>query len=188
MKQLKNLITKYIDFDDAEWVELIKYLDVRHYKKGEIILKEGDYCNYVGFVNKGHFSFYYLKDGVKYIRGFFFENNFISNYPSFLLENKSKFQIEAIVESSVISINRENLFLLNKEFPKIKELSNAVVESLYIEISDKFESFLIKTAEERYIDLLNNEPELSLKIPQYMMASYLGITPEGLSRIKKRIF
>ena len=57
-------------------------------------LKENDYCNYVGFVDKGFFNFYYLIDGVEHIRGFFSPNEFISNYPCFLLENKSKFYIQ----------------------------------------------------------------------------------------------
>ena len=67
------------------------------------------------------------------------------------------------------------------------ELSNNIVQELYLDVSEKYESFLIKSAEERYLELINNRPSLSQKIPQYMLASYIGVTPEGLSRIKKRI-
>jgi CRP-like cAMP-binding protein len=77
--------------------------------------------------------------------------------------------------------------LLYKQLQKIQELSRNVVESLYIEISEKYESFFLKTAEERYVELINSEPNIIKTVPQYMIASYLGITPEGLSRIKKRI-
>lgn len=77
--------------------------------------------------------------------------------------------------------------MLYKQIPKIQELSRNVVENLYIEISEKYESFFLKTAEERYVELINSEPNIIKTVPQYMIASYLGITPEGLSRIKKRI-
>ena len=89
--------------------------------------------------------------------------------------------------SSITLIHKNDLFLLYKQLQKIQELSRNVVESLYIEISEKYESFFLKTAEERYVELINSEPNIIKTVPQYMIASYLGITPEGLSRIKKRI-
>ena len=119
--------------------------------------------------------------------GFFSPNNFISNYSCFLLGNKSKFYIRALENSSITLIHKNDLFLLYKQLQKIQELSRNVVESLYIEISEKYESFFLKTAEERYLELINSEPNIIKTVPQYMIASYLGITPEGLSRIKKRI-
>ena len=64
------------------------------------------------------------------------------------------------------------------------ELSNNIVQELYLDVSEKYESFLIKSAEERYLELINNRPSLFQKIPQYMLASYIGVTPEGLNRIK----
>ena len=88
--------------------------------------------------------------------------------------------------SSITLIHTKDLFLLYKQLPKIQELSRSIVEKLYIEISEKYESLFIKTAEERYLELINSEPDILKIVPQYMIASYLGITPEGLSRIKKR--
>ena len=180
-------LSKYINLTEKEWLAFSKLLIIKKYKKGEFFLKEEDYCNYVGFVDKGLFNFFYLIDGVEHMRGFFSPNNFISNYPCFLLGNKSKFYIRALENSSITLIHKNNLFLLYKQIPKIQELSRNVVENLYIEISEKYESFFIKTAEERYLELINSEPDILKIVPQYMIASYLGITPEGLSRIKKRI-
>jgi CRP-like cAMP-binding protein len=77
--------------------------------------------------------------------------------------------------------------LIYEKFPKIKELSRNTVESLYIEVSEKYESFFLKTAEERYLELISTGPKFIQRIPQYMIASYLGITPEALSRIRKRL-
>ena len=183
----KTEISKLINLTETEWLVFAKLLTIKHYKKGGYFLQEGEFCNYVGFINKGFFNFFYLIKGVEHIRGFFFTNNFISNYPCFLLKSASKLYIQALEDSSVTLIHRDDLFLLYKKQPKIQELSRNIAESLYIEVSEKYESFFLKTPEERYLSFITSEPEVAEKIPQYMIASYLGITPEGLSRIKKRL-
>ena len=185
-ENIKNAFSEHIKLTETELLILSESLITKHYKKGEYFIKEKDFCDYVGFVDKGLFNFFYLIDGVDHIRGFFFMNDFISNYPCFLLGNKSKFYIRALENSSITLIHKKDLFLLYKQLPKLQELSRSIVEKLYIEISEKYESFFIKTAEERYVELINSEPNIFKIVPQYMIASYLGITPEGLSRIKKR--
>ena len=185
-ENIKNVFSEHIKLTETELLILSESLITKHYKKGEYFIKEKDFCDYVGFVDKGLFNFFYLIDGVDHIRGFFFMNDFISNYPCFLLGNKSKFYIRALENSSITLIHKKDLFLLYKQLPKLQELSRSIVEKLYIEISEKYESFFIKTAEERYLELINSEPDILKIVPQYMIASYLGITPEGLSRIKKR--
>jgi CRP-like cAMP-binding protein len=183
----KTEISKLINLTETEWLVFSKSLKIKHYKKGDFFLQEGDFCNYVGFINKGFFNFFYSINGVEHIRGFFYPDNFISNYPCFLLKTASKCHIQALEDSSVTLIHRDDLFLLYKKQPKIQELSRNIAESLYIEVSEKYESFFLKTPEERYLSFITSEPEVAEKIPQYMIASYLGITPEGLSRIKKRL-
>jgi len=186
-KDIKALVTNFVNLTEEEWFFISKSLVTRNFKKGDFFLKENAFCDYIGFIDKGFFNFFYLIDGVQHIRGFFFPNEFISNYPCFLLENKSKFYIQALEDSSVTLIQREALFLIYEKFPKIKELSRNTVESLYIEVSEKYESFFLKTAEERYLELISTGPKFIQRIPQYMIASYLGITPEALSRIRKRL-
>ena len=185
-ENIKNAFSEHIKLTETELLILSESLITKHYKKGEYFIKEKDFCDYVGFVDKGLFNFFYLIDGVDHIRGFFFMNDFISNYPCFLLGNKSKFYIKALEDSSITLIHKNDLFLLYKQLPKMQELSRSVVENLYIEISEKYESFFLKTPVERYLELITSEPNIFKIVPQYMIASYLGITPEGLSRIKKR--
>ena len=184
---IKIALFEFIDLTESEWLVFSESFIVKHYKKGEYLLKADDLCDYVGFVDKGFFTFFYLIEGVQHIRGFFFPNEFISNYSCFLLENKSKFNIQALEDSSVTLIHRDALFRLYEKLPKVQELSRNIVENLYIEVSEKYESFFLKTAEERYLELINSRPTIIQRIPQYMIASYLGITPEGLSRIRKRL-
>jgi CRP-like cAMP-binding protein len=186
-ENFKTEISKLIYLTETEWLVFSKRLITKHYKKGDFFIQEGDICKYVGFIDKGFFNIFYRTKGVEHIRGFFFPNELISNYPSFLLMNESKFNIKALEDSSVTLIHRDDLVELYKKIPKVEEFSRTVVESLYIEVSDKYESFFLKTAEERYLEFINSKPKFSEKIPQYMIASYLGITPEALSRVKKRV-
>ena len=184
---IKIALFEFIDLTESEWLVFSESFIVKHYNKGEYLLKADDLCDYVGFVDKGFFTFFYLIEGVQHIRGFCFPNEFISNYSCFLLENKSKFNIQALEDSSVTLIHRDALFRSYKKLTKVQELSRNIVENLYIEVSEKYESFFLKTAEERYLELINSRPTIIQRIPQYMIASYLGITPEGLSRIRKRL-
>ena len=183
---IKTIVNNFVNLTEEEWLVFSQFLIKKHYKKGDYLLKENDYCNYVGFVDKGFFNFYYLIDGVEHIRGFFFSNEFISNYPCFLLENKSKFYIQALEDSSVTLIHRDDLLMLYEKLPKFQVLSRKIVENLYMEVSEKYESFFLKSPEERYLELMNTSPNFIQRVPQYMIASYLGMTPEGLSRIRKR--
>lgn len=187
IENFKTEIFKLADFTETEWLFFSESLEIKTYEKGDFFIKEDEFCDYVGFINKGFFNFFYLIEGVQHIRGFFFSNEFISNYPCFLLKNRSKFYVQALEDSSVTLIHRDALFLLYKKLPKIQKLSRNIVEGLYIEVSEKFEAFFLKTAEERYLDLIKSGPKVTEKIPQYMIASYLGVTPEGFSRIKKRM-
>ena len=76
--------------------------------------------------------------------------------------------------------------MLYKTLPQVQILSRTIAESLYMEVSEKYESFFLKSPEERYLELINKRPNFLQRVPQYMIASYLGMTPEGLSRIRKR--
>ena len=76
--------------------------------------------------------------------------------------------------------------MLYEKLPKVQLLSRKIVENLYMEVSGKYESFFLNSPEERYLELINKRPNFIQRVPQYMIASYLGMTPEGLSRIRKR--
>ena len=180
-------LSKIADLTKSDLSVISPFFKTKHYKKGEYFLEEGTFCDYIGFVDKGLFNYFYLDNGVQHIRGFFFPNNFISDYSSFLKNKKSKAFIQALEDCSVTLLHKEDINTLYEKLPKFYELSNNIVQELYLDVSEKYESFLIKSAQERYLELINNRPFLSQKIHQYMLASYIGVTPEGLSRIKKRI-
>jgi len=184
---IKAVLTNFVNLTDENGWFFHQLLLQNSIKKGVCFFKENDYCDQVGFVNKGFFNFFYLIKGVEHVRGFFTPNSFISNYPCFLLNNKSKFDIKALEDSSVTLIHRDALFLLYKQLPKVQELSRSIIENLYIKASEKYESFFLKTAEEHYLDLLISELKVIEKPPPIYDSLLLRSQSWRFSRIKNRI-
>tara|TARA_B110000967_G_C18635817_1_gene435983 strand:+ start:11 stop:592 length:582 start_codon:yes stop_codon:yes gene_type:complete len=183
----RNTISNFIKFTDSEWLVISKDLIEKKIDKGEFLIKEGEYCNYIAFIDEGLLSYYYLVEGKKHIRGFFFANDFISSYTSFLSDEKSKAYIQALENTSMMLIHKDKLSQLYQKNSKFLQLGRMLTEHLFMLLSEKYEALLLKSPEERYLSLIENRPNVIQNIPQYMIASYLGITPEALSRIRKRL-
>tara|TARA_B100000795_G_scaffold26515_1_gene17617 strand:+ start:230 stop:805 length:576 start_codon:yes stop_codon:yes gene_type:complete len=185
--KLRLVISNFIEFADSEWLEFSEDFVEKKIDKGDFLITEGDYCNYVGFIDQGLLNYYYLVDGKKYIRGFFFDNDFISSYTSFLLNEKAKGYIQAVENTSITLIHKTKIYQLYEKTSKFQQLGRMLTEHLFILVSEKYEDLLLKSPEERYLNLIENKPNVIQSIPQYMIASWLGITPEALSRIRKRL-
>lgn len=186
-KNIRNAISNLIKFTDSEWLVISKDFIEKKIEKGDFLIEEGEYCNYVGFIDQGLLSYYYLVDGKKYIRGFFFDNDFISSYTSFLTNEKSKSYIEALENTSITLIHKDKLSQLYQKNSKFQQLGRMFTEHLFMLVSEKYEDLLLKSPEERYLNLIENRSNVIQSIPQYLIASWLGITPEALSRIRKRL-
>ena len=184
---MRLAISNFIEFADSEWLEFSEDFVEKKIDKGDFLITEGDYCNYVGFIDQGLLNYYYLVDGKKYIRGFFFDNDFISSYTSFLLNEKAKGYIQAVENTSITLIHKTKIYQLYEKTSKFQQLGRMLTEHLFILVSEKYEDLLLKSPEERYLNLIENKPNVIQSIPQYMIASWLGITPEALSRIRKRL-
>jgi len=183
-----KFLNQFVDFTDEQLNEFKKSLEVKHLKKGEILLNEGQVCDYVVFINKGAFRLYSLRDGQEYNTEFFFENVFFGDYVSFLTDEKAKESIQAIEASTILILKRKDLYHFYKTINNFVNFGRLIAEHLFIEMASKNDDLLLITYEERYKKLVKERPEVIQRVPQYMIASYLGITPEALSRIRKRLY
>ncbi len=173
---------------NKEDVELItSFCTVRHLSKNEFLLTEGKTCTFVAFINKGLFRSFYTVDGQEYSKQFFFENNFCTDYGSFLTQTKSTTYLQAIEDSTVLILKKEDIDTCYKEIPNFVYFGKTLAEQLYIKVTDIKASFILNTPEQRYLNLIKERPKVMQRVPQYMIASYLGITPEALSRVRKRL-
>ena len=136
------------------------------------------------FINKGLARIYYFKDGNDITESFSFENNIIARVESLFSGEPSRKAIQALEDTELVAIDAIQLFKLYDKFPDIERLFRKIFEAGYVETVDRMESIQFHTAEERYSDLLQKGQNIIKRIPLKHIASYLGITPVSLSRIR----
>lgn len=157
------------------------------YKKGTTFLSEGQNIDRSYFVVDGCVRKYYLKDGEEKTTDFFMEKDSITTVIDSSKSMNSKFFLECLEDSTLMVISAQKEEVFYKKFPRFQSLCRISTEQKLEEYQERFSKFIASTPEERYLDILNNRPELLKRVPQYQLASYLGVKPESLSRIKKRL-
>ncbi len=169
------------------WQKCASLLSFRKLKKRDYYLKEGEVCNTVSFINKGLVRMFYEIEGKEKIMCFIGEHAYVSEYQSFLTRKPSMIYIQALEDLELIDTTYHNLQYLYSTMPEANLIGRLIAEQLYISMN---ESSLIErkeSIEQRYLRLIEEQPMLLQKVPQYMIASFLGITPEALSRVKARM-
>jgi len=157
-------------------------------KKGEFFIKEGKISKEVGFVVSGLFrSFYYSSSQEEVTYCFTFSNSFVSAYSSFLSHEKTAENIQALTDIELLTISKEEILNLEQSSTNWLRLFKLIAEQEYIKMEKRIFLLQKETAEQRYRDLLNNQPEFLQLIPLNFLSSYLGITQRHLSRIRKLI-
>ncbi|MDX2245954.1 MAG: Crp/Fnr family transcriptional regulator [Bacteroidia bacterium] len=153
-------------------------------KKNKNLQPVGHTCRTVYFIKKGAARIYYYKDGNDITECFVFENNIIARVESLFSGQPSKKAIEILEDAELIAIHSTALFKLYDTFPDIERLFRKIFEAAYVDTVNRVESIQFHTAEERYLALLNEMPNVLQRVPLKHIASYLGITQVSLSRIR----
>lgn len=174
------------DLSNEAWADLQQVLAIRELKKGELIDEPGKVSNYVYWVEEGLLRDYQIIDGRESISAFFPNQTYGSVYDSFLTRTPSNYYVDAVEDSVLILLNYENMQAYYPKYPALERFGRKIAEGLFIFLSQRVHSLQNKSAEQRYIDFLKDWPGLDQRLPQYMIASYIGISPEALSRIRKR--
>ena len=153
-------------------------------KKNKDLQPIGHTCKTIYFINKGVARIYYYKDGIDITESFSFENNIIARVESLFTGKPSRKAIQILEDADVVAINANQLFKLYDTFPEIERLFRKIFEAAYVETVTRIEGMQFHSAEERYNALLNEAPNVLMKVPLKYVASYLGITQVSLSRIR----
>ena len=153
-------------------------------KKNKDLQPIGHTCKTIYFINKGVARIYYFKDGIDVTESFSFENNIIARVESLFTGKPSRKAIQVLEDSEVVAINANQLFKLYDTFPEIERLFRKIFEAAYVETVNRIEGMQFHSAEERYNALLNEAPNVLMRVPLKYVASYLGITQVSLSRIR----
>lgn len=186
-EQIKQYYFQLAGVNAEDWKIAEERLKIIHLKKGECLVKENQVCRYVAFINQGMMRMYYAGEQREITTGFVVDGEYISEYESFLTQQPSKYYIEAFEDSELLVFTYEDLQYLYQQKLVYSEVGRKIAEKLFIMISQQVSAMMMYSAEERYLQLVQTNSPLLQRIPQYMLASYLGITPEHLSRIRKKI-
>ena len=187
MNEIKKYFERIVPMSDADWKIFSSKLTRRAFPKKSIILAQGKIENYLSFIEKGMIRMCIPKEWDGLTFSFEFEGNFFSAYSSFLTQQPSEYQIEAITDTILWSISHADLQEIYSNTTIGNTLGRYASEGLYMKKTKRELSLLTKTAEDRYLDLFKEEPRLLKEIPLKYIASYIGITPQALSRIRNRI-
>ena len=183
----KTAVQRIAPVTDADCDMFTPFLRIRPFTKGSNFVVEGQISNEIGFITKGAFRIYYLLDGKEINTNFFFENEFVVEYQSFLLQHPSKYYIQAMEDSEVITFTSAELISTYNTSHNWERFGRIIAEKLFIDATERAESFLFLTGEQRYLNLLKRRPKIFERVPLYQIASHLGIERESLSRLRKKI-
>ncbi len=182
-----KIFKRFTDFNDRELKDIMPYFEFKKFKKKNILLDIGNVSNEVFYIIKGCIRLYCEKDGEELSTYFFTEDMFAGSYDSFLSRKPSKVAIETLEDCEVLVLSHKSQEKLYKVFPKMNEFIRKAIEKRFVLLHDLFISYLLNNPEERYLMLLKERPELLQRIPQHQIASFLGVTPVSLSRIRNRV-
>ena len=161
-----------------------KELRVKSLKKKEYLIHEGSVCNFIAFVHSGTLRSYVQNDNEEFNNDFYFEGDFVSAYTSFLTQMPTNCNIEALTDVTVAYITYESYTALMAGDSEFLKLGKYISDSYFIRKCKRETSFLKNTAAERFEMIKQLYPGIEQKVSQYHIASYLGIKPESLSRLK----
>lgn len=186
---LRAYIEKYAsdNISDADFELVKKAFIFKRYKKGQYLLQEGEVCKYSAFILKGSMRQFSIDaKGIEHVIHFGIENWWVGDRESLTMLTPSKYNIDAIEDTEVLLITSEDLQQLGDLLPTIGKMINTMNQRNFIASQKRIHDALSLTAEERYLELLKNHPDFLQRFPQTMLASYLGITAETYSRIRKK--
>lgn len=185
--RLKASLDRLLPLTPEEFVHFVTLLTPRKLAKHEHYLRAGEVCTHVAFINQGCLRYYYLKDGNEFNGQFFFEGTWIGEYQSFLTGQPSIQYFDALENVELLVMQHRDLQKLYTDLPQFERFGRVLAENVVIGSQRRTASLLFDSPEERYLKLIAERPKVVERIPLHHIASYLGIKPESLSRIRKRL-
>lgn len=186
MNKPSDIIKQAASLDEKASAEIDSLFTIRKFNKGEYWITEGKYCNEVAFIAKGTLRVFYFDENANEVSCFFMpENNFISSFTSFLTKTPTKENIQAVNDAEIYSISREDLEAVSTKYSQLQIWRRVIAENLFILMERRIAMLQSATAQERYEEMIKNNGRLLLEVPLQYIASFLGITPQHLSRLRK---
>lgn len=187
IQSLKNVLDKITFIDGIAWDDFSQTKIEKTIKKGDIIWREGQICKHLIFLKNGLIRSYYLNNSREVTLNFYEDGNLFYDDYSFISQKPSKNTFQALTDSALILIPRDHLLAMYDKHKCFEKIGRISVENAHIEMIEKRERLIQNSAEKNYKHLLSTQPHLIQTLPQKLIASYLNISTEHLSRIRGNV-
>ena len=187
-ERLKLYCKTKVALTEKELKLIDSYFEVIEIKKKDFLLQDGKICNFIGFIANGSIRHFHIKDGVEKTCDISFENSWVTDFQSFTHNTSCIMNLQAIEDTKVFIIKKENLYKLYNECSKYETFGRLMAEQVAQRATEIAMSLSSDKPEERFQNLIKNQADLFQRVPQKYIANFLGISPESLSRIRNRIF
>jgi CRP-like cAMP-binding protein len=187
-ENLKNYCQKQLPFFENELGLIDTYFEQKTLKKKEFLLQDNEICNFIAFISEGSIRHFHVKNGDEKTCDISFSTMWVTDFQSFTHNSISIMNLQAMENTTVFLIEKTNLYKLYKACTKFETFGRLMAESVAQRATEIAMSLSSENPEERFLNLLKKQPDLFQRIPQKYIANFLGISPESLSRIQKRIY
>lgn len=181
-------IRQYISMTPAEEEFLLTKIKIRKYLKGQYVVQNGDICRYENFVLAGCLKTFYIDtEGQEHIVMFAIENWWTTDLGSFITQTPADFNVQCLEDSLLVQLSYENLEELYKTIPALERFFRLIIQRAFVAAQKRVVNNFSLPAKERYLEFRQKYPQIEQRVPQYMIASYLGMTREFLSKIRSQL-
>ena len=185
--ELQDLFSNFPSLNEDEVKAISESIVVGSFEKGTILLREGQVSKECYSVLKGCVRQYYIVDGEEKTTAFFIEGEAVASYSSYVNQVPSKHYLVCVEDCSLTIGTKGKDIEMCLRFPKLEQIIRSEMEKNAGKAQEEHSFFITSSPEERYLNLIKNRPKLLNRVPQHQIASFLGIKPESLSRLRKRI-
>lgn len=185
--EIVKLVSRYLKLTNEEALTFAECIPIKTFQKGDLLLREGQVSRDSYFVIEGCIRKYYLINGEELTTAFYVDDESVASLQSYKNKTPANHYFECVEYCKLGVLNYDKEQQLIKRLPKYETLCRMSMENDFGKQQEALSKFMTSTPEDRYKHLLETRPDLLQRVPQYHLASYLGVKPESLSRIKKRL-
>ena len=181
-------VLRYVDLSEAELSFFNSLLEIKKVPKKTVLLHEGDICNFEAFINRGCIRNYYIdENGFEVILQFAIEDWWVSDITSFHFHTPSNIFIETLEDCELLTLSPQTKEQLLREVPKLERMFRLMVQKNLSVLQNRFLKTITASAQEKYLDFIERYPTIPQRVAQHYIASYIGISPEFLSKVRTRL-
>lgn len=184
---MRAFFSQLVDLPDEVWQAVLRVAHPAHFTKKQIILEPGQICDRMIFLHQGAIRAYQLREGLDTTYFFYFPDQFAfaTEFASFKTNQPTQFYLECIDDCQVTVFYRSDIYALYDWYPSMQKFGRLMAEQAYLMMDRRMSHFQFHDLQTRYLAMLQEEPNLLQRVPQHLIATYLGVTPESLSRVKQ---